>query len=72
MHRVFNEIDMTHLVKITIGLRYQRDPFVVSTNHLRCELVNVEVTIHNLDHICIEIKLVRHLPYRIDYFRSKN
>ena len=25
------EIDMTHLVKITIGLRYQRDPFIVST-----------------------------------------
>ena len=26
-----NKIDMTHVVKITIGLRYQRDPFVVST-----------------------------------------
>ena len=26
-----NKIDMTHVVKITIGLRYQRDPFVIST-----------------------------------------
>ena len=27
------KIDMTHLVKITIGLRYQRDPFVVMLPH---------------------------------------
>ena len=25
------KIDMTQLVKITIGLRFQRDPFIVST-----------------------------------------
>ena len=28
-----NKIDMTHLVKITIGLRYQREPFVVMLPH---------------------------------------
>ena len=28
-----DKIDMTHLVKITIGLRYQRDPFVVMLPH---------------------------------------
>ena len=27
------KLDMTHLVKITIGLRYQRDPFVVMLPH---------------------------------------
>ena len=61
------KIDMTHLVKITIGLRYQRGP-IYSQYHIRCDFVNVKVTTHNLDHTYIEIKPVRHLPYRIDYF----
>ena len=42
-----NKIDMTHLVKITIGHRYQRDPFVSHANHIRCDFVNIEVKAPN-------------------------
>ena len=46
-----------------------KGPIIVSTNHVRCDFVNVEVRFQTVGAV---LNPLRHLPYRIDYFRSKN
>ena len=40
-----------------------KGPIIVSTNHVRCEFVNVEAKLQSVSAV---FNLLGHLPYRID------
>ena len=45
---------------------------MVSTNHVRCEFANVEAKLQSMGTEINVFNLLRHLPYRNDYYRSIN